>query len=221
MRKLKPFVVALCAVMLVAAGVLGTVAYLTDTSTVVNTFTVGNVSIRLDETKVDANGEAVGDLNSDGEDDRTESGNEYHLVPGMSYVKDPTLTVLKGSEESYVRIVVTVNCYSKLTAIFGDPFLPQYFVEGWDGAIWETTGVIDTDAANDTASYEFRYYKTVEPAADSDLVLEALFTSMTVPGDLSGEQLESIANLEITIHGHAIQAAGFADADAAWAAFEE
>ena len=221
MRKLKPFVVALCAVVLVAAGVLGTVAYLTDTTSVVNTFTVGNVNIRLDETKVDVNGEPVGDMNSDGEDDRTESGNEYHLVPGMSYTKDPTLTVLKGSEESYVRIVVTVSCYSKLTAIFGDPFLPQYFVEGWDSAVWETTGVIDTDTENDTASYEFRYYKTVEPAANSDLVLEALFTDMKVSDDLTGEQLATIADLEITIHGHAIQAAGFADADSAWAAFEE
>ncbi len=221
MRKLKPFVVALCAVVLAAAGVLGTVAYLTDSTAVVNTFTVGNVSIRLDETKVDVNGEPVGDMNSDGEEDRTESGNEYHLVPGTSYVKDPTLTVLKGSEESYVRIVVTVNCYSKLTAIFGDPFLPQYFVEGWDSAVWETTGVIDTDTENDTASYEFRYCKTVEPAANSDLVLEALFTDIKVPDDITGEQLASIANLEITIHGHAIQAAGFADADAAWAAFEE
>ena len=221
MRKLKPFVVALCTVVLVAAGVLGTVAYLTDTTSVVNTFTVGNVNIRLDETKVDVNGEPVGDMNSDGEDDRTESGNEYHLVPGMRYVKDPTMTVLKGSEESYVRIVVTISCYSELTAIFGDPFLPQYFVEGWDSAVWVSTEVIDTDTENNTATYEFRYYKTVEPAANSDLVLEALFTDMKVSDDLTGEQLATIADLEITIHGHAIQAAGFADADSAWAAFEE
>ena len=49
----KALLLSLCAVMLVTASVLGTMAYLTSTDEVVNTFTVGNVAITLDETDVD------------------------------------------------------------------------------------------------------------------------------------------------------------------------
>jgi len=38
---------------------------------------------------------------------------------------------------------------------------------------------------------------------------------------MTGEQLATIADLEITVEAHAIQAAGFADADEAWAAFSK
>lgn len=214
MKKMKPLMLALCAVLLVGATILGTVAYLTDTTSVVNTFTVGQVDIRLDEAVVDENGKPVGD-------DRTEEGNKYHLLPGQTYTKDPTMTVVKGSEESYVRILVTINCYEELAAIFGDPFLPQYFVEGWDNTVWLTTNTISRDEANNTATYEFRYFESVKPAADTDLVLDALFDTITVPDELTGAQLATIADLEITVEGHAIQASGFDTADAAWAAFEK
>ena len=52
----KVLILGLCAVLLVAASVLGTMAYLTDTKSVTNTFTVGNVAITLDEAKVKTDG---------------------------------------------------------------------------------------------------------------------------------------------------------------------
>lgn len=213
MRKAKPFVLALCAVVLVAATILGTVSYLTDTAEVVNTFTVGNVHLKLDEAAVDENGAPTGE--------RTEAGNQYHLIPGKTYTKDPTVTVIKGSEESYVRMLVTINCCDELAAIFGDPFLPQYFVEGWDDAVWLTTHEIRKDAEKNTATYEFRYFETVKPEKDSDLTLDALFDQIKVPGTMTGDQLATIANLNITVEAQAIQAAGFATADEAWEAFSK
>jgi len=57
--KSKALLLALCAVLLVAASVLGTMAYLTSRAEVTNTFTVGSVSITLDEAPVDENGEAT------------------------------------------------------------------------------------------------------------------------------------------------------------------
>ena len=110
MKRSKPLVLALCAVLLVVGTILGTVAYLQDTASVVNTFTVGNVHLKLDEAVVDEKGEPTGG--------RTETGNAYHLIPGETYTKDPTVTVLKGSEESYVRMMLTLNCASELDAIF-------------------------------------------------------------------------------------------------------
>lgn len=214
MKRSKPLVLALCAVLLVVGTILGTVAYLQDTAEVVNTFTVGNVHLKLDEAVVNEKGEPQGD-------DRTEAGNAYHLIPGQTYTKDPTVTVLKGSEESYVRMLVTINCYDELASIFGDPFLPQYFVEGWDNTVWVSTEIISKDEDANTATYEFRYFETVEAGNDTDLVLDALFDTVTVPNTMTGDELAKIADLKITVEAHAIQAVGFADADEAWAAFSK
>lgn len=213
MKKFKPFVFALCAVILAGATIMDTVAYMTDTASAVNTFAVGTVDIRLDEAEVDENGNPTGG--------RTEIGNKYHLAPGHTYVKDPTMTVVKGSEDSYVRILVTINCYKELAAIFGEPFLLEELVEGWDKDVWLATDEIKINTDNNTATYEFRYYKSVKPSADTDLVLDALFDTITVPNNLTGDQLRTIAGLKITAEGHAIQKSGFSDAETAWKAVDK
>lgn len=212
MKRSKPLVLALCAVLLVVGTILGTVAYLQDTASVVNTFTVGNVHLKLDEAVVNENGEPTGG--------RTETGNAYHLIPGETYTKDPTVTVLKGSEESYVRMMLTLNCASELDAIFAPngAVLTEIF-KGYDATKWT---YVDVTRGNDnTITYEFRYFDTVKPEKDTDLVLDALFDTVTVPNTMTGEQLATIADLEITVEAHAIQATGFDTADEAWAAFSK
>ena len=212
MKRLKPLALALCAVLLVVGAILGTVAYLQDTASVVNTFTVGNVHLKLDEAVVDEKGEPTGG--------RTETGNAYHLLPGGTYTKDPTVTVLKGSEESYVRMMLTLNCASELDAIFAPngAVLTEIF-KGYDATKWE---YVDVTRGNDnTITYEFRYFETVKPEQNDDLVLDALFDTVTVPNTMTGEQLAAIADLKITVEAHAIQATGFANADDAWTAFSK
>lgn len=212
MKRSKPLVLALCAVLLVVGTILGTVAYLQDTASVVNTFTVGNVHLKLDEAVVDEKGEPTGS--------RTETGNAYHLIPGVTYTKDPTVTVLKGSEESYVRMMLTLNCASELDAIFAPngAVLTEIFKD-YDAIKWE---YVDVTRGNDnTITYEFRYFETVKPEKDTDLVLDALFDTVTVPNTMTGEQLATIADLKITVEAHAIQATGFANADEAWTAFSK
>lgn len=117
--KTKALLMSLCAVLLVAASVLGTMAYLTDTQKVENTFTVGNVSIKLDEAKVDENGTQV--VDKDGNPVARVTENEYKLLPGHTYVKDPTVTVLTPSVASYVRMKVTFNNADKIIALCTDP----------------------------------------------------------------------------------------------------
>lgn len=212
MKRSKTLVLALCAILLVVGTILGTVAYLQDTASVVNTFTVGNVHLKLDEAVVDEKGEPTGG--------RTETGNAYHLIPGETYTKDPTVTVLKGSEESYVRMMLTLNCASELDAIFAPngAVLTEIF-KGYDATKWE---YVDVTRGNDnTITYEFRYFETVKPEQNNDLVLDALFDTVTVPNTMTGEQLATIADLKITVEAHAIQAIGFANADDAWTAFSK
>lgn len=222
----KALLLTLCALALVAGTILGTLAYLTDRSSVENTFTVGNVDIKVDETDVDENG--VQETTPEGETMPRVEENDYHLIPGQSYVKDPTMTVIKGSEESYVRMMVTITHYNQLKAIFGDDFLPENFASGWDREIWPCVGI--TDNGDNSVTYEFRYYTTVDASnAEEDMVLEPLFTAINVPGALTGEAMATIADMKIIVEGHAIQAATFeADTennltaeDVAWAAFEQ
>lgn len=234
--KSKALLLTLCAVLLVAASVLGTMAYLTSTDTVTNTFTIGKVEITLDETDVtNPNGPRV-------------KANSYKLMPGTTYTKDPTVTVKAGSEESYVRMKVTFNNAAEIIALCTDPEFAEdgptgvenafplirmvKFVEAnaakWDGIIpdnmVETEDMLADakyfayDKTADTLTYYF-YYKATVAAPTADEVLPVLFDSIKVPEHVTGEQLKALNNFKITVVAEAIQAGSFANADKAWEAF--
>lgn len=208
----KALLLTLCAVLLVAASVLGTMAYLTSTDEVTNTFTVGQVKIKLDEAKANPDGSLVANA------DRVKA-NEYKLLPGHTYNKDPMVTVLSGSESSYVKMTVTFSKANELDAIFapGGADLTSIF-NGYDAAKWIAKGNTK-DATANTRTYEFWYKETVG-APTADVALDALFDSITVPGTITNEQLAPIEGMTITVNAYAIQADGFANAEAAWAAFK-
>ena len=211
--KSKALLLSLCAVLLVTASVLGTMAYLTSRDQVVNTFTVGSVAIKLDEAKVTPDGKPV-------ESAERVKANSYKLLPGHTYNKDPMVTVLKGSEDSYIKMTVTFSKASELDAIFAPTGadLTSIF-KGYDSANWiykDNT----KDAVANTRTYEF-WYKEKVGAPTADVALDALFDSITVPGEITNKQLDTIKGMTITVNAYAIQADGFADADAAWEAFSK
>lgn len=220
--KKKTLMTILCVCLIITASVMATLAFLTDRDSVLNTFTVGDVQIELDETKVDENGVPVPGA------DRTEDGNNYHLIPGQTYVKDPVVTVNANSEESYVRMLVTFNKMAELDAIFAPTGadLTSIF-NGYDANKWKFKGKTE-DAAANMITYEFRYFEPVKKT-NQDVELDALFDSITVPGSLTKEQLATLKadpttnmpGFQISIEGHAIQKATFDNEDAAWAAFQE
>ena len=206
----KALLLTLCAVVLVIATVFGTMAYLTSTDKVENTFTVGSVAIKLDEAKANTDGSLVANA------ERVKA-NSYKLLPGHTYNKDPMVTVLNGSEASYIKMTVTFSKASALDAIFAPTGadLTSIF-NGYDSANWiykDNT----KDATADTRTYEFWYKETVG-APTADVALDALFDSITVPDSITKEQLATIEGMEITVNAYAIQAAGFANAEEAWAA---
>ena len=209
--KSKILLLTLCAVALVAASVLGTLAYLTSTDEVQNTFTVGKVQIKLDEAEVDAMGKPVEASNG------RVKANSYKLLPGHTYNKDPMVTVLKDSESSYIKMTVTFSKAAELDAIFNPGANLISIFNGYDSANWIYKGNTE-DTAKNTRTYEFWYKETVA-APDADVALEPLFTSITVPGTITGKQLETIKGMTITVNAYAIQADGFADAADAWAHF--
>ncbi|MBD8987688.1 MAG: hypothetical protein EGR01_01540 [Clostridiales bacterium] len=243
-NRIKPLLTLCCALLLVAAGVFGTLAYLTGTDTVNNTFTVGNVQITLDEAKVTTDGTPVEGA------DRVKA-NEYHLLPGHTYTKDPTVTVEEGSDLSYVRMKVTFN---NAKAIM-DMCIPEEWkddldagqdylfvlmdmvrfhptaMNNWDGPVLDEDAgqeyllqkltdskycVYDETANTLTFIY---YYNTTVSAPDTDVKLPTVFDAISVPDDVTSDQLATLENFQITVVAEAIQADGFANAGAAWAAF--
>ncbi len=102
------------AVTLATSGVAsGTLAWLIDrTPEVTNTFTYGDINITLDET----------DTNID--DDEDPNTNEYNMTPGANINKDPKVTVLAGSEDSwvYVKLEKSENF---------DDFMTYEIADGW------------------------------------------------------------------------------------------
>ena len=208
----KALLLTLCAVLLVAASVLGTMAYLTSTDEVQNTFTVGQVSIKLDEAKANTDGTLVEGA------DRVKA-NSYKLLPGHTYAKDPMVTVLNGSESSYIKMTVTFSKANELDAIFDpDGATLTTIFNGYDSSNWTYKGNTK-NAADNTRTYEF-WYKEAVAAPDGNVALDALFDSITVPGEITNEQLATIEGMTITVNAYAIQADGFANAEAAWVAFK-
>lgn len=93
----KVLLLVLCLVLVVSATVMGTLAYLTaSTSAVENTFSVGNVAITLVESP----------RNDDGTYGNPAAGthNQYPMIPGATYTKDPVVTVTAGSEKCYLFV---------------------------------------------------------------------------------------------------------------------
>ena len=209
----KKLLIMSVAMVLVCAFAVGmTIAYLTSTDEVVNTFTVGNVRIKLDEAAANPDGSLVPNA------DRVKA-NRYKLIPGHTYNKDPMVTVLSGSEESFIKMTVTFSNSAELDAIF-DPTgadLLKIF-NGYDSANWTYKGNTKDTKAN-TRTYEFWYKETVA-APDGNVPLDALFDSITVPGNINNDQLATIEGMTITVNAYAIQADGFeGNATAAWAAY--
>ena len=207
----KKLMTVLALVLVIAMSVAGTYAYLTSTDEVVNTFTVGNVAITLDEAKVDANGNVV-------QDAARVKANSYKLLPGHNYAKDPMVTVKAGSESSYVKMTVTFTKAAELDAIFAPNGAPLTSIfNGYDGTTWIYKNVTENTTDN-TRTYEF-WYKDTVAAPTTDVALDALFDSITVPSTITNKQLDSIKGMTITVNAYAIQADGFTTPEAAWAAF--
>jgi len=206
---MKKKILAMCLVVaLLATAVVGaTLAYFTDTKAVENTFTVGDIDIKLDETVVE---------DGDATNERTELGNEYHLFPGQTYVKDPTVTVEEGSEECYVRMIVTISNQKALDEVFAPGIKLYEILTGYDASEW----VLQKETEDgDNRIYEFWYKDAVDARAGA-VELPALFKAIKIPENLDNAAMKkAFDGLKIDIEAHAMQKEGFATAADAWAKF--
>ena len=187
MKKMKKaLALLLCAVLLVAGSVAGTLAYLqSQSATANNTFTVGTLTITLDEAKTDEYG--VADTSAD-----RVTANQYKLVPGHLYTKDPVVHVTAGSEPCYLFVDVDDG----LAAIEdATTIADQMTARGWiqlNGNVWYYKDIVDARAAQQDIG---------------------VFDSFKLKGDAD---VASYGSAAIKITAYAAQSDGFANAAAAW-----
>lgn len=269
--KKKTILVAAIAVMLVAALVVGgTLAYFTDTKSADNTFTVGNVSIKLIESTYHREGNDNSGDKDIPDPTQTASGMQYvtdghkaftndeikadadkyagyigtkgvGMVPGRNVAKCPYV-INTGKNAAYIRIRVMVP-----SAANND------FVDVQDGGVitnqWCSTSMLSGEFI-DAKSYDWNGAPYIDKAAYTDpetKVVYDVYTFVRTQPLAAGAMTEwnvwnfigidktantadiqkaidagAIAEdgtLHVLVQADAIQAEGFANADAAWAAF--
>lgn len=211
----KRFVAILLCVTLVALAAIGaTFAYLTDSKTVNNTFTIGNVAIKLDETNVnDPTGDRV-------------TSNTYNVYPGAVVTKDP-IVHNTGKNAAYIRATVNVSNWMNLCAAYYPDFKYTFGQEGYKAALnllvgelgegWSVVGV----EAGDTftigqfdAKFILKYDGKLAANADTT----AMFQTVTIPAGIDNVNTDSFK--EVKVVAQAIQADGFDTWEAAFAAYD-
>ena len=195
----KALVLTLCAVLLVVATVMGTMAYLTSTDSVTNTFTVGKVALTLDEAKVNTDGTLVY-----GEDGTTPvvrvRENAYKLIPGHTYTKDPTVHVDATSEDSYIFVKVENGIAALEAPKVANGYQP----------------IADQITANGWTVLDGVYYKTyTNGQQEKDL---KVFENFKIADDAStGDAWDAItADTKVVVTAYAVQMDGFNTAQEAW-----
>ena len=211
----KRFVAILLCVTLVALAAIGaTFAYLTDTKTVNNTFTMGNVAIKLDETNVnDPTGDRV-------------TSNAYSVYPGAVVTKDP-IVHNTGKNAAYIRATVNVSNWMNLRAAYYPDFKYTFGQEGYKAALnllvgelgegWSVVGVTAGDTftiGQFDAKFILKYDGKLAAGADTT----AMFQTVTIPAGIDNANTESFSGVKVV--AQAIQADGFDTWEAAFAAYD-
>ena len=114
--KKKTVALLMSLVLIFGVAVGGTIAWLMDrTEAVVNTFTVGDIEIELDETK--------GTPQEDG-------SHQFKVIPGAAIDKDPVVTVLKDSEACWLFVKIEKANWIKDSVTEKD-LLTYEIADGW------------------------------------------------------------------------------------------
>lgn len=181
----KVVVLVLCAALLMAASVMGTLAYLTSKDEIKNTFTSGNVTIELKENKMNP---ATGELDGT---ERVDSGiQDIKIVPGREIEKQPVV-IVGGTSENCWLFVKVENGDTTKDVLGSGSFAPT--------ADWEAV-------SGESGWYQL---KSVATAGGNYQVFE----KFTV-GNLENGQVAALAGGSIKVTAYAVQSENVTQATA-------
>ncbi len=214
MNKQKIMAAAAGAIVAVTSLAGASLAYFTDTKTAANVFTMGNVRIALDETDVqNPNGDRV-------------TANTYAVYPGAVVTKDPVVHNT-GANGAYVRTTVNVSDWVHMVSRYFPAFAAEFPSADYGAALellvdelgdgWSVVGVqrgdVFTDAQQD-AKFVLKYDGVLAAGADTT----AMFCTVQVPTGIDNDSAAQFRAIDVT--AQAIQQDGFANWEAAFAAFD-
>ena len=212
--KKKILALSMCIALAAIAIVGASLAYFTDTKTATNTFTMGNVQIKLDETNV-----------NDPEGDRVTS-NVYNVYPGAVVTKDPIVHNI-GKNGAYIRATVNVSNWMNLVGAYYPDFKETFPNDGYKAALnllvgelgegWSVVGVEAGDVftiGQFDAKFILKYDGVLASGADTT----AMFQTVTIPAGIDNANADSFD--EVKVVAQAIQADGFDTWEEAFAAFD-
>lgn len=276
MTKKKFLAVALVAILAITAAVGASLAYLKDTKTVTNTFTIGNVKIELLESqyhRVNAGkGNATGltepltggylwaaDVNMQGTPENTPNfvtsgetwnglyfsdaqieadAREYkdgyfkdhaeNMVPGRNVRKNPYVKNT-GSNDAYirVRVLVPVSLFDVIdngpsywtTTAMNEGQVTSVAVNAYNAAGYNPVNVNKVVRDNiEYYEFDFTFTKAVKPG---ELTFWNVWGNIAINKNATAEELAGVESFDVIFEADAIQADGFADAAAAFAAFDD
>lgn len=254
--KKKTILVAAIAVMLVAALVVGgTLAYFTDTDSKTNTFTVGNVSIKLLESSLHrenagiANGATSDselwsnvDKQGTGNTSKYKAGDTFYtdkqieddaatykcdkvkLAPGQSYHKMPYVKNT-GANDAYIRIRVMIPADLD-TAILNSSIYTTTALNNKEFTMaYDDSGTVDRDGVK----YNVYTFTRIDPLKPDEMTYWNVWGTIHMDNDVTNEEIASLfgegkpyadGTFPVLVEADAIQADGFANAAAAFTAFD-
>lgn len=273
MTKKKILVLALTIAMVAILAVGGSLAYLTDTDSAKNTFTVGNVKIELLESqyhrvnagKGNATGETepaqggylwAADVNMQGtpentpnyktsgetwngqyfsdaqiEADAAKYKNGYfaehsqNMTPGSNVRKNPYVKNT-GANDAYIRVRVLIpvslfNVIDNGPSYWTTTAMNEGQVTSKAVTTYNTTGAEDvpkvTRGTTEYYEYDFTYEKAVKPG---ELTFWNVWGNIAINKNATAADLANVTSFDVIFEADAIQAEGFADATAAFEAFD-
>ena len=276
--KKKITAICLCVALLAIAIVGATLAYFTDTKSATNTFTVGNVSIKLIESRFHREGnDNSGDITIP-DPTQTASGMTYvtdghkaftdaeikadaetyatdylavkgeNMVPGRGVAKCPYV-VNTGANDAYVRIRVMVPSAANNDFVnvkdggvitnqwCSTSFISGEFIDGKGGGWDNAPAIAKASVTKDGVTYDVYTFTRTKPLAAGAMTEWNVWNFIGIDKNATSADIQKAIDagaikvaetdggaktmtLNVLVEADAIQAEGFADAAAAWAAFK-
>lgn len=240
---MKKKIFSLCLVLALAATAIigGTLAYFTDTEEAENVFTIGNIDVQLFESYYHRAGAYMDNVPEDAkvtgeitDEMIEESAEEYEaylksqvLMPGLHINKMPYVKNT-GNNDAYVRIRVMIPSTLDVNFLNSSVFCTSAMSEGEftrDPAYTAGEVTVNGKVVDTYAVYEFTRVEALEPG---EMTYWNVWNTIALDPEVTNQDLETVIGngiasdltFGVKVEVDAIQADSFADADAAWAAFD-
>ena len=193
----RKYLLAAIALLVITIGLPSSFAYFNAKDTSDNVFTVGDIKIALTE-------------------DKWKNDEQHVIVANATFDKNPVVSNI-GKNSAYVRIVLKVSNYTKLTQAITTPnFEVIDLFTPIDNTKWLLVKE-EIDNTNDSIIYTFNYYQILSPEGKT----EPLFEEVIFPNDIDMDIINSMSeDLAIEIKADAIQSDNFNDVTEAFTAFD-